>query len=152
MAAATSPTEENHTMNLPASNPTPENLTLSQLFDLERRARNLWNEALAYGMANPSFDNEDIFFRSFKARITALVGFDATTPIPALRSSDAYNLLYHAVMEALHCRTVYQGFVQVVAEKGNKPGQAAFMFKNRFGMFPRFKTRSKFKAYPGGRS
>ncbi|MBF0501473.1 MAG: hypothetical protein HQM09_15135 [Candidatus Riflebacteria bacterium] len=123
-------------------------MQLSEIFALEPKAKHLWSEALSIGMTNPSFDNEDIFRRQFKKRLVALVGFDSPETSPAaIRTTEAYDVLYRAVLDALHCWEKFQNLRTIATTKGYKQGWPAIQFKIAFGVMPRFpfKKRSPYE-------
>lgn len=129
-------------MVIPMRQQLENNVVLARVFELEPKAKSLWNEALVIGMANPSFDNEEIFRRQFKRRLVDLVGFEAPIEAPAaIRTSEAYEALYHAVLDALHCWSFFQDMKKIGEENSYKPGWAAIQFKIRFGQMPRFPFR-----------
>lgn len=129
-------------MVIPMRQQFEDNSILRRVFELAPKAKSLWNEALVIGMANPSFDNEDLFRRQFKGRLVALVGFDSPGDAPAeIRTAEAYDALHRAILEALHCWSFFQEKKTIANTYGYKPGWAAVQFKIKFGQMPRFPFR-----------
>jgi len=126
--------------------------SLAKIFELQPKAQHLWTEALCFGMANPSFDNEDIFLREFKHRIVSLVGFGAAAgTAEELRNDEAYETLYHAILDVLHCWITFQELQKTGRFRNFKPGWAAVQFKVKYGVMPRFPIKRSFYALDGGR-
>lgn len=130
--------------------PKPQTI-LDTVLSLEPKAGVLLAEAVALGMAHPSFDNEAAFHADFKPRLARLVGFEASDQAPReICTSEAYAALYHAVLNALHCWGEFKRLSDVAALHGYKSGWAAIQFKIKFGVMPRFNAYRKFKTIPGG--
>jgi hypothetical protein len=129
-------------MVIPMRQQLENKIIINRVFELEPKAKRLWNEALVIGMATPSFDNEDIFRAQFKMRLVSMVGFEApgTTP-EEIRTSEAYEALYRGILDALHCWAFFQEVQKIGRDSGYKPGWAAVQFKVRFGQMPRFPFR-----------
>ena len=83
-----------------------EKLSRSQLAEKEPRLNELLWEALSViDPGGQSFCANDVFYSTFKQRIIKLVGFDAESAEPALRTMHAYQLAYHKIYLALpECR------------------------------------------------
>lgn len=112
-------------------------LTLNKIFEIEPKAKTVYRLCGYIGLKYPYEDNIEKFKKEYEADLEKIVGKNAKKE--ELRTTEAYELLYSACLEAVNCWDFWRPI------KDKKYGFARF--HNKFGIMPAFEIKERNRRY-----